>query len=377
MSSKILEIFQENYLYIFLFHTIISTFISLFMVFYLSKRFKNKIDTMPKSKNFIVKLLHMASTHQSNKITIFLFFMLFNFTMPLVGYVFSFWLAYYFVHVKYIKKISDINILDLSEFEESFVAIQRVFGEGSMINLLNNPYTPRSKKIIALSVLTNSVSPASLQIIKQTLSSNDDEIRMYGYAIINQIEQSINSRINKNLKVVKNQEDFNKDEVANASKNLAFLYWELIYTNIPQESLKKNFIDLSIKYLTIAKEYYDKKIEELRSVLINMKEDISTPKASIRKIEKKLNDTYMICSSLYGHLGKIYIFQGKLDDAITQFIISKELLPENATSTIPYLAEVYYKIRKFNIVKSLFKHTPELRLNSKLYPIYSQWNTSK
>jgi len=236
----------ELYLpYLLLVHVILSVIFAVLISFYIAKRYVSKTEfakEMDKkryeeieNRSLFFKFLFAASLHKYNPISTKVYFFLFNFSLPVFGYIASLWIGYYLVHIKYKQKFINTNILNLDEFGTSFLKVERIFGEGSMTNMILNDDIPKSKKLKALSSLSSNISPLSLRIIKQTLSSKNDEIRMYGYAMINKIEKKLNDDINKYLEIYNSSEDDEKHY--EAAKELAFSYWEMVYTELSHESL--------------------------------------------------------------------------------------------------------------------------------------------
>ena len=384
--------FYEQHIYIIiLLHLLLSAFLAYYSSLYLLQRFqkssksikqkdKKRLDAI-KEENPLFKILFQASLHKYNQITAFSFIFLFNIAVPFLGYAFTIWLIWYMVHLKYEISPVHTNIINLDEFQTSFLKITRTFGEGSMINLMNNQYIPKSNKIKALSILASSNSPVSLDIIKQTLSSQDNEVRMFGYAILNKTEKSINTQINHSLQIIHSQRNKkNKDEekIAFAAKELAFSYWELVYTELSHDSLKNNFLTSSIDYIEMAKEYY---IPQLSTIVNNIqtyeKEDVEFLHLDkVRRERKKLKETYAICATIFTLMGRIYMYKKEYGKAKEEFTMAKELLPENSTQIIPYLAEVYYVTKKYQVVKAILNQTTELKLDAKLHPIIMQWESA-
>jgi len=381
--------YEQHIFTILIIHFIISVVLAFLISIYALKRFQKstkEIDEKDeqrlksiKNKNWFFKALYYASLHKNNQIALFAFSFLFNLSIPFLGYFFSIWIFWYMLNVKYDEKIMNTNVLDLDEFNESFLKVERLFGEGSMINMMNNEYIPKSKKLKALSTLASNNSPMSLQIVKQTLSSSDDEIRMFGYAIINKAEKNINLKIDNNLSVIAKEiakgDKKDTETIAFASKELAYLYWEMVYTELSHENLKINFLNSVISYLEIAKDFYlpqleniVKQIEEYEKhdkVLENLK--------LIKKERHKLEDSYAICASLFSLMGRVYMHKHQYERAKAELTIAKELLSTRSTFLIPYLAELYFVTKKYNIVSSLLKQTQDLKYNAKLYPIIMQW----
>jgi len=393
---------DESYIIIlYILHMIISTIISFAVMLYIKRRYKVQTEEARANdkkrleaiaeRSLIFKLLFRISLHKYNPVASFVFFFIFNYSMPVFGYIASLWFAYYLVHVKYEHKIINTNILNLDEFETSFLKVHRIFGEGSMTNVILAEDVPKSKKLKALSSLSSNISPTTLRIIKQTLSSKNDEIRMYGYAIINKIEKKLNENINKHLEIYNNEklEDSVRFE---AAKELAFFYWEMVYAELSHESLRDSFINEVIKYLNIAKEYYIHKVEdfdaairkekqELRKISskdLLKKEDIEEVKkveANIASIKKEIKSSKDISAKLYVLMGRVYMMRKEYENAVEEFTLAKELSSSDFSFVLPYLAEIYFILGKYMVAKSILKQAKSLDLNPKLYPIVAQWRS--
>jgi len=209
--DNIFSDYTNHFYILFTIHIFIILLLAFALSRYATKRFttvsrtdKHRLQSIQGSTLFF-KFLFSASLHKNNPRTIFLFVVAFNLAIPYVGYFLTLWLFWYMVHIKYPPKAVSTNMLNLDEFETSFLKVERTFGEGSMINLIENIYVPKSKKIKALSILAENPSPISLSIIKQTLTSEDDEIRLFGYAILNKTEKTLNDRINKYLEIIRKE----------------------------------------------------------------------------------------------------------------------------------------------------------------------------
>lgn len=368
MDNKVLGQFD---LYFFLFlgiHTLISFVLAIFLAHYVKKRFVtssykvNKKDLhrlqeiIDESKFY--KLLFRFSLHKNNLKSGLIFFFLYNFSMPVLGYISSILLARLMLTVEYKEKVSNTNMLNLDEFGISFLEVERVFGEGSLNDLIHSKYAPKSKKLRALNVLSANISPANLRIIKQTLSSTDDEIRMFGYAIIDKAEKRLARNINIELEKLKTA-DINRDlqDIAEAAKELAFLYWELLYTELSHESLNKEFLDQVQSYALLSRRHYLILLDELPS-----KEESQESAVILNNLSK-----------LHLLLGRVYMKQNEFELALTEFIVAQELREENSNFILPYVSEVYFLMGKYRIVTSILSQLERLSINSTVYPILEQW----
>ena len=408
MLSDFIFSLEPYVLSLYLAHAIISLVLAIFLSVYVMKRFVNNDEVKEKDKgrleeisqeSWIFRQLFKVSLHKNNRLTNILFMFLFNFSMPFVGYPFAIWITLYLKHVKYEKRAANTNILNLDEFGMSFLKTERIFGEGSMGDLMLNEYAPKSKKLKALSALSNNASPANLKIIRQTLSSTDDEIRMFGYAIINKAEKSLNVKINKNLEKYNSEKnktvDQDKEKMAEAAKELAPLYWEMIYTELSHDSLKDNFMKEVQKYTLIAKEFYagasneldeisdtlEKRIKEVEEIPTKKernkyKEEVFEHQKELMLMGQKAKKYKEIKTRLFILMGRLYMSQKKYESAKEEFTQAQQLHEEQLAFVLPYLAEISFLTGNYTAVASIMNKAKDLELNATLYPIVEQWKSA-
>ncbi|MBE0491331.1 MAG: hypothetical protein IBX44_03655 [Sulfurospirillum sp.] len=361
----------------------------------MQKKDAHRLEEIVDQSRFF-KLLFQISLHKNNQKTNIAFMFLFNITIPVIGYAFSIWIAWYLKNISYEKKVSNTNILNLDEFGVSFLKVERTFGEGSMSKLIKNKYTPKTQKLKALSTLADNLSPANLKIIRQTLSSTDDEIRMFGYAIINKAEKALNIKINHYLEILNDQEkQKTAEKKAFAAKELAYLYWEMIYTELSDESLKDNFLEDVIKYINLAKSFYlsafsnlHSKIQEyeirLKNIPVSVQISKETPYEQTAEYYKQnlkiANETFEkyneICTNLYILMGRVYMSKKEYESAKSEFVLAQQLHEQQLSFIAPYLAEIYFLTGNYTVVNAILNNTKDLELNSTLYPIIKQWKVS-
>ena len=414
MVDNFLHFFETYFTEIYIIHVIISAVLGFFLSFYTMNRFKTKTHEIELKdahrleaiahEHIVFRILFKVSLHKNNRFTNMIFIFLFNYTMPLIGYIFSVWISWYLRHVKYENVVANTNILNLDEFGVSFLKVERIFGEGSMMDLMHSEYAPKSKKLKALSALSNNASPANLRVIRETLSSTDDEIRMFGYAIINKAEKALNIKINQQLdryneaiafiNIIDDEDGLEKEleekneQMADAAKELANLYWEMIYTELSHESLKDDFLQDVVKYLKVAKEYYSQEVnksyEQIEKYEANIKkiddeEDDEVRIEILKSIEvqknryRKFSD---ISTKLYVLMGRVYLSKKNFEAAITEFTIAQELNLTDSSFILPYIAEIHFLKGNYKIVDSIMNKSRDLELNYTLHPIVQQWKVS-
>ncbi len=367
METKVFTQFDLNFFIVFGIHTLISLMIAFFLARYARQRFITSSYKVNKQdlhrlqeimdENRFYKYIFRVSLHKNNFKSSLLYFFLFNFSMPLLGYFVSILLARLMVNVEYEEKAATTNILNLDEFGISFLEVERVFGEGSLNDLIHSKYAPKSKKLRALNVLSTNTSPANLRIIKQTLSSTDDEIRMFGYAIIDKAEKRLAKNINLEIEKLKTADaTANLKDAAESCRELAFLYWELLYTELSHESLNEEFLDEVEKFALLARRHYLLILNEI----------------PLESRDEHLAIT-MNLSKLHLLLGRVYMKRELYEHALTDFIVAQELREDDTSFVLPYIAEVYFLTGKYRIVASILSKLENLSINSTIYPILEQW----
>ena len=379
--------FNQHFLQILFVHIFISFVLAYMLHFLLKKRFTNTKENAQKDmkewmgiedetvRGKLAKLLFRFSFHKYNTVhSIFMLFLL-NFSMPLLGYISALWIALYLRNVEYKEQIQTTHILNLDEFEEIFNETKRVFGESALLDMMNNPYVPKSKKLQALASIAASLNPSNLKVVQETLKSKDDEIRMFGYAILNKTELSLNARINNaldQLKEIQQTTPIDEEELGVVKKHLGYLYWELIYFGFAQDILQKEFLVTIYNYIDDAEKIFYKLIMQLKKD-IDQEEELAQQKDTVEL--RKLYGYFIECKVLKG---KIAMKEGQPQAAVTEFTIAIEIseneLDSDLSYVYPYVAEIYYDQQQFRATKTIMKKAQNLEYNTKLYPLVLQWS---
>jgi len=263
---------------------------------------------------------------------IFLFFLLFNLTTPVIGIILTLWIVYYLNTVTYEQKLENIHYIDMTEFRTYFIKVKRIFGEGSMKELLTNNMINTSMKMKALVSLSDNIQKRDISLIKGALSSRDDEIRLYSFAIIDNLERNINNRIHQKMQLYRKSE--NTEQQAKLAKELALLYWEVVYFELADEELK----------LFIAREV-----------------DRYASKALLFDTED--NDLNFL-------LGRCCLLTKEYARAKGYF----ETIITRDRRAVPYLAELYFIEKAYENVAKLLEGADWLRSDQLLNPVVEIWD---
>ena len=274
---------------------------------------------------------------KDHRYSVIAFFLFFNIALPGVGYFFTLWLIYYFLHVKYAKIPRSIQCINMNEFETGFPEINRIFGESSMEALFNGDAVSSSLKMKALVSMADNLNRHNLMMIKNSLSDKDDEIRLYSFSIINKMEQELNQKIHEALTQYQNISQ--KDEKIKIAEELAFLYWDMVYYELSDENLKRYMLNEVHKYAAYVLEHYPNHI--------------------------KINVL----------LGRVYLMLESFDQSESCFLVAMQH-EKNPDYIYPYLAEISYNKRFFNTTHSLIENASSMEHYHTLHPVLQQWKSA-
>ncbi len=397
-----ISLFFENHFYTILFiHIVVSIILAIYLHFWLRKRFiSNNITSLKDLEELksihthtlrgkLLRFFFSYSFHKYNRIhsIIFLFFL--NFSMPIFGYLTSLWIAYFITTVKYKKIAHTTHILNLDEFETIFNETKRIFGESSLLDMMTNDYIPKNKKLQALASLANNINPTNLRIIQETLKSKEDEIRLFGYAILNKEELSLNNTINKtleDLQAAQSAEKPDKEYIAVLKKKLAQVYWEMVYNGFAQDVLEKEFLKTIETYAVEAQQYFKLNISLLKERYLHLQEKSHETTIPYKQevLDEKMEQLDFDIKRNFGHfvdltviMGKIHMRKKDYQQAIEAFTLAIETakaeLNNNLNFLYPYIAEIYFIEGRYNLTRNVLQQAQNLEFNAKLYPIVQQW----
>ncbi|WP_456323942.1 hypothetical protein [Hydrogenimonas sp.] len=284
-----------------------------------------------------VAWIFLRHRYPKEALRVYLFFLLFNQAMPIVGVVFTVWTVWFLLHVKYHNEIHVAEVINIEEFSLSFPQVHRIFGEGAMLMLFKENSISSRMKIRALASLANELSRKHLEIIKLALADRDDEVRLFCFSVVDKLEKRINEQIAAELKRFEGGQT--QRERAEAASHLADLYWDLVYFALSDEVLEKFMAEESKKF-----------------ILYSLKYDFANVQMHIL-------------------LGKVFLYEGDYEKAAQEFVLAIELKEDDNAFITPYLAEIYYNRRNFISVKSLLTKDPKIVLNPKLYYISLMWGS--
>ncbi|HHD83575.1 MAG TPA: hypothetical protein ENK93_01750 [Campylobacteraceae bacterium] len=280
-----------------------------------------------------IRFLPKVYTSEKRRILALLF--AFDFIVPFlgmgIGWILLLWGFQKSQQIEIDKEVEDI---DLQRLEEDFPVISRAFGEGSIPSLISSVHAPASKKIRALTLLTQMKSKASVTLIKRTLQDKNDEVRLVGFSMIDAMEKRINEKIHHLGNVARVHPD--PMQRARAHSELAFTYWEQLYQGLVDRQLEQFVID-------------------------NIRKHIEAAKALI------LNDP-----KLYKLEGRILLMQKAFTDAKEAFLKAMEYgIPESEIAS--FMAQIAFEERNYSRIAYWMEKVPEQSINYQLHALRAVW----
>jgi len=327
--SLILEIVGLGFLFtnniygfitFYLFHSIASLLLSLFLHPLIPKKFKIR----------------------NNKIFFIFFATLIQIATLLVGYIFLIFIIFHLLRSKEKPEEKSLDKFSYSEIFE-FPSVKRQFGESAIIEILTGK-AQKSIKLKLVSFLSEFKSKEAIQVIKTLLSEKDDEIRLMSFGIINKIETKINREIKEKLDMLEKKLD--NLEKAYIYKDLAKLYWELVYLEIADKEIEKFLLEKVKHYIEESKKFglEDAEIFFLEGRILL---EIYKEKEFLKKII--------------------------LEQALNKFLEAiKYKYPKE--KVYPYIAEIYFYKKEYKRLKEILQEIKDIaKYDFKLYPILKVW----
>jgi hypothetical protein len=282
----------------------------------------------------------LKSRYPNERMNIFGFFFILTTTMLTFGLFLSLLLV--MIGLRTAKKIEKTQTLDkisFNEISDDFPQIKRIFGEASLAHTLNQSGAGMQTKIKVLSALSEVNTPESITLIKQALSDESDEVRLYSFSLIDHYEKELNKKIHTTLGEVNGAK--NVSQKIQGYKKLAFLYWDMLYYELADENLKHYFMD---------------KIQSIIREGLDLAPD---------------DDELMMLQ------GKIYLFNGDIKSAE---LLMHKVLDQSGVYTkaiCSYLAEIAFINQEYSKIPLLIAQYPSADLDLKMYGMQQVWSKNK
>ncbi|WP_457642051.1 tetratricopeptide repeat protein [Persephonella sp.] len=218
--------------------------------------------------------------------------------------------------------------------EENIQIKKRKFGESSVREFVFKRELPSDLRLKAFLFLTEIKSPESVRLLKYGLADQNDEIRLLSFSVLDKIEKKLNEQIHENLEKLKETKDIHKK--GEIYRDLAKLYWENIYIGMADKEITDFYLNEAEKY-------------------------------AIKSLDIIKDDPY-----IHLLLGRLYLIKDRLEDAYKYLVKALNSgIPE--FKVVPYLAEIFYRKKKYSEIKNLIGKHPYLKYDPAFYSVVLLW----
>ncbi|WP_374339957.1 hypothetical protein [Methyloversatilis sp.] len=225
-------------------------------------------------------------------------------------------------------RLPDLDIHDSSEKSG------QGFRQAGVRQFLKNDKAPVPQRLRAMVALSHAPSRVGSPVLRELLGDAEDDLRLLAYGMLDSREKRLNADIHEARKRLAASGD--GDERGRIARQLAALYWELIYQGLVQGDLL----------------------------------DYAAGEA-LRHTEDALH-TLGSDPALHLQHGRLLQQLGRLDAADAAYRRARELgLP--ASRVVPYLAELAFARRDFMQVRALLQSMKDWDGLSRLEPVLKFW----
>lgn len=254
--------------------------------------------------------------------------------VPVLGNMLA--IAYVFFLRRQIHKHAAVDVNFYPAFEYSRLAPVKTVAYGTgwaNLRLQSSDFEPEVRQQALISISRGSPRDVNL-IYSKLLSDDSEELRVCAFSLLEKQQDYLHTKISHLLK--KYQDIVLPEKRAFVAKQLALLYWELVYQNLSDEDIRKILLERSRFYANLA-------------------------------LDVLFKDT-----TLWILLSRISIEEGKVTQGI-EYLIKASELQAPQSKVIPYLAELAYQNKDYNAVKQYLKSDLSLQYIFKINKIVKFW----
>lgn len=198
---------------------------------------------------------------------------------------------------------------------------------------LTDPFAPVETRMRALLSIQELPSRVANPVIRNMLSDESDDVRLVAYGILDGREKRINGRIQAARAQLEGRDPVGR---LIADKELAELYWELVYQGLVQGDLQKHAAAQATAHFN----------------------------AALRVAPED--------AALWALGGRLANFAGEYERAWDAFTWAVQFgLPE--ARVLPYLAEVAFRMRRFSAVRDLLERIAQTSHTQRMAQVIEYW----
>lgn len=261
-------------------------------------------------------------------------FFCFNFFIPALGAAGTLLILVYFRKFLLDEERTEFSSVPLPPFLAESADMSAGMGEGGAWSRLRTASLPRELRLQALMSVGTGSGQNTSRFLQYATGDVDDEIRLLAFNLCERQEQKIQQAISAQLDALKKAETVSAR--ATACANLAFSYWEMVYSALAQDDLRDFFVEQSAKYAEQARQSGNK------------------------------NPSLLIL------VARIHLQKGEYELA-TKAIQAALAAGADSLKTVPYQAELAFHARDFATVRRLLKQDTTIRFRPGIGQVAQFW----
>jgi tetratricopeptide (TPR) repeat protein len=270
----------------------------------------------------------------TSKKRLFGFFFIFIVFVPAFGVAAAVLMLLYFRwYLKHGERAEFSTVL-LPPFLAESADLGAGMGEGGAWSRLRTAGLPKEKRLQALMSLGTASGLNASRFLQHATGDSDDEIRLLAFNLYARQEQKIQQAISAALNELNSADT--PEQKSSVCRNLAFSYWEMVYSALAQDDLRDFFIEQALKYANQAQ-------------------------------QSDGNDPALLVLIARIHLQKHEYEQAQ------QVLQAALAAGADPLKTIPYQAELAFHARDFTTVKKLLMQDASLRFRPCIGPVGQFW----
>lgn len=227
-----------------------------------------------------------------------------------------------------------IKVYPQVEYSRKYAIKISAYGMGWATSRLQSPKFDKKERMEALLSVSRGFARDVNLIYSKLVTDDLEELRVCAFSMLENQLDYLNKQIN--LLIKKHQEISVPYKRAFIAKQLALLYWEMVYRNLSDKEFRAILLERSSYYAS--------------SVL-----DFSPDDTTMRIL-----------------LARIDLTNGNLNESIDNFARASKLHAP-ASKITPYLAEMAFDNKNYVAVKQYFSSHPSLKYLLKINKIYHFW----
>lgn len=261
-------------------------------------------------------------------------FFCFNFFVPAFGAVGTLLILLYFRRYLHSKERAEFSSVPLPPFMPESAELGAGMGEGGAWSRLRTMSLPRDQRLKALLSVGSSSGHNFSRLLQHAAGDSDDEIRLLAFNLHERQEQKIQQAISASLNRLETAET--SQIKASVCRNLAFSYWEMVYSALAQDDLKDFFVEQAAKYAEQALQLGGQ------------------------------DPTLLIL------MARIKLQKHKYDEA-SSILEQAQAAGADSLKLLPYQAELAFQARDFSKVRRLLQQDRAIRFRPGIGPVAQFW----